>query len=183
MNNYKTTFYQSLNAKYSPACSAFISRCLVTALNNEEYSYSMLMSLLSGEYPTTPSPFSLPCRTQLSGSKVEVKVTLRLTDSHSVSKSWCRAPFGAHDQLFITVWQLRSFLEAPSPTRGRVCLLGMLLALASAVFSGSRPLGLATVFYYLRFETFLFVTSAWVVPIVFPITPLHGLSRKHHFQQ
>jgi hypothetical protein len=26
----------------------------------------------------------------------------------SVSKSWCRAPSGAHDQIFITVWQLRS---------------------------------------------------------------------------
>jgi hypothetical protein len=27
-----------------------------------------------------------------------------------VSKSWCRAPSGAHNQIFITVWQLRSFL-------------------------------------------------------------------------
>jgi hypothetical protein len=30
------------------------------------------------------------------------------TDGQSVSKSWCRAPSGAHDQIFITVWQLRS---------------------------------------------------------------------------
>jgi hypothetical protein len=29
------------------------------------------------------------------------------TDSQSVSKSWCRAPSGAYDQIFITVWQLR----------------------------------------------------------------------------
>jgi hypothetical protein len=29
-------------------------------------------------------------------------------DWRSVSKSWCRAPSGAHDQIFITVWQLRS---------------------------------------------------------------------------
>jgi hypothetical protein len=29
-------------------------------------------------------------------------------DGRSVSKSWCRAPSGAHDQIFITVWQLRS---------------------------------------------------------------------------
>jgi hypothetical protein len=28
--------------------------------------------------------------------------------SQSVSKSWCRAPCGGHDQIFITVWQLRS---------------------------------------------------------------------------
>jgi hypothetical protein len=29
-------------------------------------------------------------------------------DGQSYSKSWCRAPFGAHDQICITVWQLRS---------------------------------------------------------------------------
>jgi hypothetical protein len=29
-------------------------------------------------------------------------------DWRSVSKSWCRAPSGAHDQKFITVWQLQS---------------------------------------------------------------------------
>jgi hypothetical protein len=46
--------------------------------------------------------------------------------SQSVSKSWCRAP----DQIFITVWQLRSCLcGTPSLTRGRVCLVYMLLAL------------------------------------------------------
>jgi hypothetical protein len=59
------------------------------------------------------------------------------TDGESVSKSWCRAPSGAHDQIFITVWQLRScFCGAPSLTRGRVCL-----PLASAVFLGSESLG------------------------------------------
>jgi hypothetical protein len=30
------------------------------------------------------------------------------TKGQSVSKSWCRTPFGAHDQIFIIVWQLRS---------------------------------------------------------------------------
>jgi hypothetical protein len=30
------------------------------------------------------------------------------TDGQSVSKSWCRAPCGAHDQIFLTLWQLRS---------------------------------------------------------------------------
>jgi hypothetical protein len=68
--------------------------------------------------------------------------TLRLTVSQSVSKSWCWAPFGAHDQIFITVWQLRPcFCGAPSLTRGGVCLLYMLLVLASAVFLGSESLG------------------------------------------
>jgi hypothetical protein len=82
------------------------------------------------------------------------------TDGRSVSKSLCRAPSGAHDQIFITVWQLRScFCGASSLTRGRVCVLYMLLVLASAVFLGSESLGLTTIFYCLRFETSLFVAS------------------------
>jgi hypothetical protein len=43
--------------------------------------------------------------------------------------------------LDITVWQLRScFCRAPSLTRGWVCLLYMLLALASVVFVASKSL-------------------------------------------
>jgi hypothetical protein len=34
---------------------------------------------------------------------VRVRVTLRLTVSQSVSKSWWRAPSMTHDQIFITV--------------------------------------------------------------------------------
>jgi hypothetical protein len=60
-------------------------------------------------------------------------------DGQSVSKSWCRAPSGAHDHIFITVWHLRScFRGVPSLTRGQVCLLYMLLSLASAVSLGTR---------------------------------------------
>jgi hypothetical protein len=62
------------------------------------------------------------------------------TDGQSVSKTWCVAPCGAHDQIFITVWQLRCcYCGTPSLTRGRVCILYMLLVLASAVFLASRP--------------------------------------------
>jgi hypothetical protein len=75
-------------------------------------------------------------------NKVKVKVTLWLTVGQSVSQSWCRAPSGAHDQIFITVWKLRScFCGAPSLTRGRVCLLYMVLAFASVVFLESEFLG------------------------------------------
>jgi hypothetical protein len=63
------------------------------------------------------------------------------TDGQLVSKSWCRAPSGPHDQIFITVWLLRScFCGAPSLTGEQVCLLYMLLALASAVFLRSKSL-------------------------------------------
>jgi hypothetical protein len=55
-------------------------------------------------------------------------------DCQSVSKSWCRVPSGAHDQIFIIVWQLLSCLcGSPSLTRGRVCLFYMLLVLSNAV--------------------------------------------------
>jgi hypothetical protein len=73
----------------------------------------------------------------------KVKVILRLTVSQSVSKSRCRAPSGAHDQKFITVWQLRScFCEAPSLMRGRVCLVyaaGPCQRSLSRVRDDSRP--------------------------------------------
>jgi hypothetical protein len=56
-------------------------------------------------------------------------------------------PSGAYDQIFIIVWQLRvCWFRAPSLTRGRVCRLQLLLALARA-------------FYCLRFGTSLFVAS------------------------
>jgi hypothetical protein len=52
------------------------------------------------------------------------------------------SPSGAHDQIFITLWQLRyCFCRAPSLTRGRICLLYMLLALASAFILGSKSRG------------------------------------------
>jgi hypothetical protein len=51
-------------------------------------------------------------------------------------------PSGAYDQIFIIVWHLRvCWFGAPSMTRGRVCRLQLLLALASAVFLGSESLG------------------------------------------
>jgi hypothetical protein len=82
------------------------------------------------------------------------------TEGQSINKPWCRAPSGAHDQICITLWQLRYYSSgAPSLTKGRVCLLYMLLAHASVVFLGSSPLGLVTIFYSLRFETSLFVAS------------------------
>jgi hypothetical protein len=63
------------------------------------------------------------------------------TDGQWVSKSWCRAPSETYDQIFITVWQLRSCLcGTPSVTRGRICLSYMLLVLASAVDLGSESL-------------------------------------------
>jgi hypothetical protein len=53
-----------------------------------------------------------------------------------------RHPSGAYDQIFVTVRQLRvCWCGAISLTRGRVCRLQLLLALASAVIFGSESHG------------------------------------------
>jgi hypothetical protein len=63
------------------------------------------------------------------------------TDGQSVSQS-VSLGVGHHDQIYISIWQLRfCFCGAPSLTKERVCLLYMLLVLASAVFLGSESLG------------------------------------------
>jgi hypothetical protein len=70
--------------------------------------------------------------------KVKVKVILRLTASRQV-RLGTKHPFGAYDQILIIVWDLRvCWFGAPSLTRGRVCRLQSLLALASAVIFGSE---------------------------------------------
>jgi hypothetical protein len=62
------------------------------------------------------------------------------TDGQSVCLSWCQAPAGAHDQMFLLVWKLLSCpCGAPSLTRGRVCHL-------SAIVSSISPLSFVQLF-------------------------------------
>jgi hypothetical protein len=70
--------------------------------------------------------------------QVKIKVILRLTVSQSANLG-VEPHLGLMTRYLLLFWQLRScFRGAPSLTRGRVCLLYMLLALASAVFLGSE---------------------------------------------
>jgi hypothetical protein len=63
------------------------------------------------------------CRLQL----LRLSLTLRPTVSRPVCLG-IKHPFGAYDQIFIIVWQLRVFwFGAPSLTRGRVCRLQLQL--------------------------------------------------------
>jgi hypothetical protein len=91
--------------------------------------------------------------------RVESSLLLLPTVSRPVYHG-IRHSSGAYDQIFITVRQLRvCWCGALSLTRGRVCHFKLLLALASAVILGLSPVGLATIFYYPRFETSPFVAS------------------------
>jgi hypothetical protein len=61
---------------------------------------------------------------------------------------------GLMTRFFNNVRHLRvCWYRAPSLTRGRVCLLQLLLSLPAQSFSGPSPAGLITTFYCLRFET------------------------------
>jgi hypothetical protein len=63
------------------------------------------------------------------------------TDGQSISKSWCRLHLGLMTRYLLLSDSYGLFSGAPTLTRGRGCLLYMLLALANVVFVWSVPLG------------------------------------------
>jgi hypothetical protein len=86
---------------------------------------------------------------------------LNRVESYVMTDGPSATPSGACDQICITVWQLRvCWCGAPSLWReDRSVVYNCCWPPPVHSFSGPSPMGLATIFYCLRFETWHFVAS------------------------
>jgi hypothetical protein len=149
---------------------------------------------------------SFLCRTAYKLSNDWVWTELLYYDRRSVGQSvLISSPhLGLMTRFFYTVRHLRvCWYGVSSLTRGRICLLQLLLSSPAQSFSGPSPAGLMTTFYCFRFETpptwrtrslYLYPPGTgwpgytprhWVIPLnsdSLLVIPFYGQSRKHRFQ-
>jgi hypothetical protein len=108
-------------------------------------------------------------------------LSLSLILRPTVSRPVClgiKHPYGAYDQIFITVRQLRvCSCRALSLTRGRVCRLQLLLVLASAVILGSESRGTRDQILLNQFRDFPFRRLLRLAGLQwrYSIPPPHGI--------
>jgi hypothetical protein len=102
-------------------------------------------------------PATVACRKLRLLSQSQSHIT---TDGQSVSKS-CVEPHRGLMTRYLLLFDSYGLVlcGVPSLTRGWVCLLYMLLALASAIFLMSKSLGTRNHILLLRIETSLFVAA------------------------
>jgi hypothetical protein len=133
----------------------------------------------------TAAPFQLPVL------ESESYVT---TDGQPASLSWNKAPiWGLRPDLYYCLTVAGLLIWGAPLTRGRVCCLQFLLALASAVIFWSESHTTRCHILLSQIRDFPFrrllrlAGSRWrywtpiLASVALPITPLHGSSRKHRF--
>jgi hypothetical protein len=107
---------QKQEAVFSTSADRFYVK--ITGLRCDAFSsYRALRMFLRDLLPPSSGYKNEPSVEKWYGSESESHF-----DWQSVRLSWCRAPSGAHDQIFIFHWKLQFCpYGAPSLTRGRVC--------------------------------------------------------------
>jgi hypothetical protein len=140
-------------------CQVFTSHCLVAASSSG-------FPLPLGSWTVPILSYQL-LTSDYHSSQLTQPTTVSLMLRPAVSRPVClgiKHPFGAYDQIFISVRNTSDSYVLDSVGRplwredGSVfCMFRWPLPAQS--FSGPSPLGLANVFYCLRFETSLFVAS------------------------
>jgi hypothetical protein len=97
------------------------------------------------------------------------------SQSHNaVCLSWCRAPSGDHDQIFILVCKLLSCpYGASSLTRGRVCHLSVIVCSFKSVVSIYNYLHFAS-YYYSHTQYIYGLAFVLVCTAAYIVSSLHG---------
>jgi hypothetical protein len=145
----------------------------VVATNNRN---TVAISKLYSSLEHTVCHQTFPCNgsdngySYASGSRTELTwLSLSLMLRPTVSRPVClgiKQSSGSYDQIFVTVRQLRVWwFWAPSLTRGRVCRLQLLLALARGVILGSESRGTRYHILLSRIQNFPFrrlLRLAWL---------------------
>jgi hypothetical protein len=152
---------------------------LISSMSGFAFSYITNMFILIISYDFRLSPAQLLYNHIHTENDNCQRQSHTATDGQSVNKCWRRTTSEAHDQILITVWQLWScFRGAPSLTRGRVCLLYMLLAFAIAVFLGSESFGTRNHILLSQTWVFPFLRLLWLAGSQwrYSTPPPHGLT-------